>query len=466
MARTGKIRAFYPIRSKALTRLDFPKGFLWGAATASYQIEGAWNQDGKGESIWDRFAHTPDHIQNGDTGDIACDHYNRVAEDIVLMKELNLQAYRFSIAWTRLLPQGRGEPNPKGLDFYERLVDGLLEANIRPVVTLYHWDLPQALQDMGGWAHPSSPDWFADYAQLAFDRLGDRVPTWITLNEPWCSAILGYGKGEHAPGICDYTRAYQAAHHLLLAHGSAVQRFRQGGYAGEIGIVLNPQHYLPASNSEADRRACQRVYEENLGLFALTTLRGRYPEYLLHWAGSHQPNVRTGDLELIAQPLDFLGVNYYMTQRVAHAVTGGMLKADAPSISETGWGRTEMGWGIAPMGLKAMLVDVWEKYQPKKIYITENGCALLDTPDENGFVADWGRIDFLRAHLHAAHAAIQAGVNLQGYLVWSLVDNFEWSWGFRPRFGLVRVDYTSGRRIPKQSARWFAETIRSNAIEI
>lgn len=447
-------------------RCSFPDGFLWGAATSAYQIEGAWNEDGKGESVWDRFAHRPFNVENGVTGDIACDHYHRLAEDVALMKDLGLQAYRFSVSWPRVLPNGRGKVNARGLGFYDRLVDALLSAGIRPVVTLYHWDFPQALQELGGWPNPSSPDWFADYASVVFRKLGDRVPLWITHNEPWCGAFLGYGSGHHAPGVCDYTRAYQTVHHLLLSHGKAVQVFRQGGYKGEIGIALNPQHYLPASGGEADRRACQRMYEEGVALFLEPLFFGRYPEYLMEWIGSHRPKINPGDMETIAQPIDFLGVNYYMTHRVSHSVDGGILKASAPTISAPGWGRTEMDWGIYPAGLAAMLEDIQQKYNPPQIYLTENGCAIVDTPDENGFVADWGRVNYLRAHLHAAQEAIVAGVNLRGYFVWSLTDNFEWAWGYRPRFGIVRVDYDTQRRTPKQSARWYSEVMRQNGFVI
>ena len=375
---------------------QFPDGFLWGAATAAYQIEGAWNEDGKGESIWDHFVHRPYNILNDDTGDVACDHYHLMPEDVAMMKELGLQSYRFSISWPRVIPQGRGAVNEKGLDFYDRLVDNLLAADILPNVTLNHWDYPQALMEAGGWPNRDSVNWFVDYAQIMFDKLGDRVTMWSTHNEPWVVAFLGYATAVHAPGICDYSRAYQAAHHLLLSHGKTVQLFRQGGYQGEIGIVLNLHGFEPASDSEADRAACQRAYEENVSLFMEPLFKGRYPKYLFEWIGSHRPKIQDGDLDIISQPIDFLGINHYMSHPVAHDLSGSLLKARLGFVFAPGWGETEMGWGINPPGLRGVLLDVKEKYGNPKMYITENGCALRDIPDETGFVADWGRVNYLR----------------------------------------------------------------------
>jgi len=445
-----------------MNELRFPDRFLWGAATSAYQIEGAWDADGKGESIWDRFVRRPCHVLNGDTGDVACDHYHRMPQDVALMKELGLQSYRFSISWPRVVPQGRGPVNEKGLDFYDQLVDHLLTAGILPNATLNHWDFPQALQEAGGWPNRDSADWFAEYARVVFDRLGDRVPLWSTHNEPWVIAFLGYATGLHAPGICDYSQAYQAVHHLLLSHGKTVQLFRQGGYKGEIGIVLNLEHVVPASERKADRAACQRVYEETESLFLAPLFRGHYPEMLFEWIGSHQPRVMAGDLDLIRQSIDFLGVNHYRTEAVSHSIAGSLLKAESTPLSASGWGQTEMGWGVDPPGLTAVLLDLKENYGNPKMYITENGCAFRDVPDEMGFVADWARVNYLRAHLRAALDAIEAGVNLHGYYAWSLLDNFEWAMGYGPRFGLVRVDYETGMRIPKQSARWYSEAISRN----
>jgi len=443
---------------------QFPEGFLWGAATAAYQVEGAWNEDGKGESIWDRFTHRPYTILNGDTGDVACDHYHRMPADVALMKELGLQTYRFSISWPRVVPEGRGAVNEKGLDFYDRLVDSLLDAGIVPNATLNHWDLPQAIQDAGGWPNRDSADWFADYARVAFDRLGDRVALWATHNEPPVVAFAGYAYGVFAPGIADSSQAYQAAHHLLLAHGKAVQAFRQGGYEGEIGIVIDFHHYQPASDSEADRAACQRARENAARFFADPLFKGRYPETLIEWIGPHAPRVQAGDMDLISQPMDFLGVNHYMTFAVSFTPRGGLLKFSMEQVSAPNWGRTQVGWGVNPAGLTAALLDIKEEYGNPKVYVTENGCATADVPDADGFVADWGRVNFLRAHLRAVHDAIQAGANVQGYYVWSLMDNFEWVSGYEPRFGIVRVDYQTGKRIPKQSARWYSEVIASNQV--
>lgn len=444
----------------------FPDGFLWGAATSAYQIEGAWNVDGKGESIWDRFTHTPYKVANGDTGDVACDHYHRVPQDVALMKELGLQTYRFSISWPRVLPEGRGAVNPKGLDFYDRLVDQLLAADILPNATLYHWDLPQALQDLGGWPNRDITDWFAEYARVMFDRLGDRVPMWSTHNEPWVVAFVGYATGRHAPGICDYSQAYQAAHHLLLSHGKTVQLFRQGGYQGKIGIVLNLSPFVPASDTQADRAACQRAYEENASLFLEPIFHGRYPAALFDWIAAHRPHVQAGDMATIHQPVDFVGVNYYMTHAVAHDVNGTLLKTASKMVSAPGWGRTEMNWEVNPPGLTAVLRDLKEKYGNPPLIVTENGCALRDTPDENGFVYDRGRVNFIREHLLAIHQAIQAGADVRGYYVWSLMDNFEWVEGYRPRFGIVRVDYATGERVPKHSALWYRQVIAANGVPL
>ncbi len=443
---------------------QFPDNFLWGAATAAYQIEGAWNEDGKGESIWDRFSHRRYNVLNGDTGDVACDHYHRFEQDVELMKWLGLKTYRFSVAWTRVLPEGRGPVNSRGLDFYDRLVDSLLAANILPNATLYHWDFPQALQEEGGWPNRDSVDWFADYGRLVFDRLGDRVALWATHNEPWCAAFLGYGNGHHAPGLCDYTQAYQTVHHLLLAHGRAVQVFRQGGYKGQIGIVLNPQHYLPATESEEDRAACQRVYEQGVSLFLEPLCYARYPQALMDWLGPHRPKVQDGDLKLISQPLDFLGVNYYFTESVSQDVDGGILKARSRPYSAPGWSQTDMGWGVNPAGLEAVLLDIKTKYGNPRLYLTENGCAFPDLLDADGAIRDPARLNYLREHFLAAHRALEAGVDLRGYYVWSLLDNFEWAWGYARRFGLFHVDFASQRRAPKASAHWFADVIRRNGL--
>jgi len=446
--------------------LVYPEGFLWGAATSAYQIEGAWNEDGKGESIWDRFARWPGHVLNGDTGDTACDHYHRMEADVALMAELGLPWYSFTLAWTRLLPQGRGAPNPRGLAFYDRLVDTLLARGIQPKATLYHWDLPQALQDEGGWPAPATAEAFAEYARLAFDRLGDRVKIWATFNEPWVAAFLGYGHGLHAPGLCHAQAAYQSAHHMLLAHALAVQVYRQGNYGGKIGLILNLNHILPASQRPEDLAAAERVYAETHRIFLDPLVHGRYPEAFYAWLGPHAPRRQAGDLARIHGTYDYLGINHYNTDTAAYDVHASWLKARLRPYTAPGWGFTTMNWGVNPAGLRAELRDLQENYGNPEVYITENGCALPDQPDENGFVADWERIAFLRAHLREVHAAIQQGARVRGYFVWSLFDNFEWERGYTQRFGLVRIEYNTLKRIPKQSARWYGEVIRRNGISL
>lgn len=449
-----------------MTRYNFPEDFLWGVAASAYQIEGAWNEDGKGESIWDRFVRHPDRVLNGDRGDVACDHYHRMVDDVDLMARLNIPCYSFTISWPRILPQGRGKLNPKGLDFYHRLVDTLLSHNIQPKATLYHWDLPQTLQEQGGWVRRESVEWFADYAEVVFQALGDRVHLWGTINEPWVVAFLGYGAGIHAPGICDATKAYQTAYHLLLAHAKAVQVFRQGGWKGKIGLILNLNHLLPASDHEEDYLATQRVYAETHRFFLEPIFNNRFPTDFFTWLGPHAPDVNEDDLKLIFQSVDYLGVNYYNSDWVQFDLFGGWLKARLIPYCAPGWGFTEMGWGINPYGIKAELIDLRDSYGNPLVYITENGCAMPDQPDENDFVADWDRIHYLSAHLLQVAQAIDTGVNVKGYFVWSIFDNFEWERGFSKRFGLVRVNYETLKRVPKQSAYWYREVIRSNSLSI
>jgi beta-glucosidase len=444
----------------------FPDGFIWGVASSSYQIEGAWNEDGRGESIWDRFTHTPYHVLTAETGDRATDHYHRMAEDVALMQHLGIRSYSFTVSWSRIVPDGTGGTNPRGLDFYDRLVDALLAAGIRPMTILNHWDMPQRLQDQGGWPNRETVDRFADYAGAVLERLGDRVGTWATHDEPWVAAFLGYGTGLHAPGVCDYSQAYQAAHHLLLAHGTVVRQFRELGMAGEIGLLLNLNGLLPASAREADVAAAQRIHDETHALFLDPIFNGTYPERLFDFIGSHRPRIRAGDLALIHQPIDFLGLNYYNTDLVSFDVFGGLNKARLTPYSAPGWGRTEMGWGIDPDGLRREVLHVTRNYAVPQLYITENGCALPDAPDEHGFVADWDRVRYLSAHILALHQAIQEGANVRGYFVWSIMDNFEWERGYGPRFGLVRVDYETLERIPKQSAYWFAQLGKQNALTV
>jgi len=449
-----------------MAQLSFPENFQWGTSASAYQIEGAHQADGKGISIWDTFTRWDGHVLNKDNGDIACDHYNRMPQDIALMKEMGIPLYSFTVSWTRILPEGRGQVNTKGLDFYDRLVDALLEAGIRPKTTLYHWDFPQLLQDLGGWPNRDSVEWFGDYARVVFDKLADRVKLWATHNEPWVASFLGYATGFHAPGMCDYSKAYQTAHHMLMAHGRAVQIYREGGYKGEIGLILNLNGLLPASNSEEDIAATQRVHDETHALYLDPVFKGSYPQRLFDYIGPHQPKVQEGDVELIHQPIDFLGLNYYNTDYVSFDLFGGLNKAHITPYSAPGWGRTEMNWGINPDGLKQEVLYLKENYGNPKIFLNENGCAMPDDPDEKGFVADWDRINYIRAHIHALHEAMEAGANVHGYFVWSFFDNFEWERGYSKRFGLVRVNYETLERIPKQSAYWFRDVIKKNAIEI
>jgi beta-glucosidase len=445
--------------------LNFPDGFLWGASTAAYQIEGSWNKDGKGESVWDRFTHRKYTIRNGDTGDDACDHYRLMPKDVALMEELGLKSYRFSIAWTRVLPGGRGKINPKGLGFYDRLVDRLLRAGIMPNATLNHWDFPQALEDLGGWPNRDSADWFADYARVVFERLGDRVPMWATHNEPFVAAFLGYATGIFPPGVSDYSLGFRAAHHMLLAHGKAVDAYRHGGYRGKIGIVVDHPNIVPASRGKADVAAWRRVFFSNQGLLLEGVFNGRYMEDVMDWIGPMKPEVRAGDMEQISRPIDFLGINHYRTDVVSANSRGGFFKAITEKYSAPGWGETDMEWGIDPQGMTEVLKGIRDRYGNPPVYITENGCAFEDRPDSKGYVEDWGRVDYLRAHIRAVHRAISEGCDVRGYYIWSLMDNFEWARGFEPRFGIVRTDYKTMRRIPKLSARWYYDVIAQNGID-
>ena len=444
---------------------SFPSNFVWGAATASYQIEGAWDEDGKGESIWDRFTHTPGHVFEGHTGDVACDHYHRWPQDIELMKALGLRAYRFSIAWPRILPDGRGRVNQAGLEFYSRLVDGLLAAGITPFVTLYHWDLPQALQDAGGWPARATAEAFVEYAGVVSAALGDRVKNWITHNEPWCVSILSHQIGAHAPGLRDTEAALRAAHHVLLSHGWAVPVIRANSPGAEVGITLNMEWVEAASRSAADARVAGEA-EGRFNRWFLDPLYGRhYPADVVAGYAAALPNgldfVLPGDLDAIASPTDFLGLNYY-SRRVARDEGAAdnlpqEILADRP--------RTEMGWEEYPEGLYGLLNWLHFGYRPPKIYVTENGASFGNGPDAAGRVADTRRLNYLRDHFSAARQAMNNGVPLAGYFVWSLMDNFEWAEGYRQRFGIVWVDYETQQRIPKDSALWYRDVIAANGFE-
>jgi beta-glucosidase len=462
--------------------LQFPADFIIGSATASYQIEGAAHEDGRTESIWDTFSRTPGKVVNGDTGDVADDHYHRLDEDLDLMKRLGLEAYRFSIAWPRVQPGGRGAANEKGLAFYSRLVDGLLERGIRPIATLYHWDLPQELEDAGGWPARDTAYRFSDYAAIAGRALGDRVHTWTTLNEPWCSAYLGYGSGGHAPGRTSGADALAAVHHLNLAHGLGLQALRStvDKADAQYSVTLNFHVLRPGDDNAED--AMRRIDALANRAFTGPMLRGEYAADLLEDTAkvTDWQFVQPGDLDVIQQPIDFLGVNYYSTATV-RTWDGRTPKQGAdghkPS-SGTAWPGSErvefieqpgpytaMGWNIAPDGFEELLVSLHEQFPELPLMITENGAAFEDTEQE-GRVHDPKRIDYLRRHFTAAHRAMQRGVDLRGYLVWSLLDNFEWGYGFSKRFGIVRVDYESLERTIKDSGYWLAELAETHVIPV
>lgn len=434
--------------------LAFPKDFVWGTATASYQIEGAWNEDGKGESIWDRFAHTPGKIDNGDTGDVACDHYHRWREDVALMRQLGLRAYRFSMAWPRVLPNGRGAVNQRGIDFYTSLVDELLAANITPYITLYHWDLPQALP--GGWLNRDTAGYFADYAALVVRRLGDRVKNWITLNEPWVAAFVGYEEGRHAPGEKSTRAAFQVAHHLLVAHGLGMQAIRASASQVNAGIVIDMFPTEAGTDSPQDQALAERAWQRGAGWFLGPLLQASYPAEIWASLGDNTPQVLPGDLALIAQPMDLLGVNYYSR----HLIQNGVYVKPVPGSEYT-----EMGWEIHAPAFGRLLHRIHHAYKLPPLYITENGAAFRDQVDADGQVHDPRRLNYIREHLQQIHAAIQAGIDVRGYFLWSLIDNFEWAYGFSKRFGIVYVDFATQKRIIKDSGKWYARVIAQNGID-
>lgn len=457
--------------------IHFPSGFTWGTATASYQIEGAWQEGGKGLSIWDAFSHTPGKIIDGSTGDVSCDHYHRWKNDVEGMASMGLKAYRFSIAWSRILPAGRGEVNPEGIRFYSELIDGLLDKGIEPWVTLYHWDLPLALQlEMDGWLDPRLAGIFKDYAAVCFEHFGDRVKHWITFNEPWVVSILGYGQGIFAPGRVSNDEPYLAAHTILRAHGMAVREYRerfQPDQNGIIGMTNNCDWREPLSRATADVDAAERAVEFFLGWFADPLYRGDYPACMRERVGTRLPAFTPADREMITGSQDFFGLNHYTTMYAAHR------RADATEVASPfgnggisgdqdvhlsahpGWHTTAMGWSIVPWGLRKLLRWIDARYGHPPIVITENGCAFPDVP-ARGVIDDTRRIEFLDAYLSEAHRAIDEGVDLRGYFLWSLMDNFEWSSGFTRRFGLWHVDYATGARTPKSSAAWFSRLVADN----
>jgi len=434
--------------------MSFPDEFVWGAATAAYQIEGATEADGRGESIWDRFSHTPGRVANGDTGDRACEHYYRWREDLDVMSSLGLQAYRFSISWPRIQPDGRGPVNQKGIDFYRRLTEGLLERGITPLATLYHWDLPQALQDEGGWVSREVAERFEVYAELVFEHLGDLVDDWVTHNEPWVTSFLGYGYGTKAPGIQDWYAALASAHHVLLSHGKAVAAFRAGRSTGRIGITLDLTHVY------GDAEAALRFDGNRNRWFLDPVLRGGYPADMIDLYEARLGPlefIHPGDLEEIAAPIDFLGVNFYQPAVVQLDGDQGPIGVEElPPDGPT----TAMGWRVAPDALTELLLRLKRDYGDLPLLITENGASFDDPQiDGTGVVEDAQRVDYLRGHIAAVESAVGAGVDVRGYYVWSLLDNFEWEHGYSSRFGIVGVDFESQRRTPKRSALWYRDLI-------
>ena len=437
----------------------FPEGFLWGAATAAHQIEGSPLADGAGPSIWTRFAHTPGMTHNGDTGDLACDHYRRFKDDVALMRDLGLQAYRFSISWSRVLPDGKGRVNQAGLDFYSRLVDELLDKGITPLATLFHWDLPAALDDRGGWLNPDIADWFADYGQLMFRTLDGRVKRWVTLNEPWVVTDGGYLHGALAPGHRSLFEAPIASHHLMRAHGAAVQAYRAEG-AHEIGLVVNLEPKYPASDGADDADAVARAHAYMNRQYLDPVFKKSYPEELREVFGKAWPEWPAEDFELISTPIDFLGINYY-PRSVTKASDSYPLRASA--VRQPLGTYTETGWEVFEQGLTDTLTWVKDSYGDIPMYITENGAAFFDPPVADGDrVRDPLRIDYLRRHIGAVGKAIDAGCDMRGYMVWSLLDNLEWSLGYSKRFGIVHVNYGTQQRTPKDSARWYGKVIATN----
>lgn len=436
----------------------FPADFLWGAATSAYQIEGSPLADGAGASIWHRFAHVPGSVASGDHGDVACDHYQRFEADVALMRELGIQAYRFSIAWPRVLPEGIGPINERGLDFYARLVDGLLDKGIRPFVTLYHWDLPATLEDRGGWAHGDAPQWFAEYSHLMFRRLGDRVPMWATINEPWVITDFGYVSGVHAPGRRNLDEAAAVARNLILAHAAAVVAYR-AERKQQIGLAVNLAPIHPATHSSADAQAVRRMDAYLNRQFLDPSLLGRVPVEMDELFGAAWRSFSEDELERIRQPIDFLGINYYLRLVVRDDASAG--PARAAIVPPTNDRVTATGWEVYPQGLTDTLQWVRERYGDLPLYITENGAAFDDVLCPNGGVKDLARVQYLEDHLRAAGRALRAGVDLRGYFVWSLLDNFEWQSGYSPRFGIVRVDFDTQLRTPKESSRFYERVIRS-----
>jgi len=438
-------------------QVSFPDDFVWGCATASYQIEGAWDEDGKSESIWDRFCHTPGHVRNNDTGDVACDHYRRYQDDVKLMGEIGLKSYRFSISWPRTYPDGKGTPNGKGIDFYNKLVDQLLASGITPFPTLYHWDLPQALQEKGGWTNRDTAKRFEEYAHNMVEKLGDRVKRWIVFNEPWVCTVMGYMYGHHAPGIREPKEALKAMHIVNLAQGMAARAMRETRLVDAVGTAHSMSPSYPATNSEADKDAAERRFAFTNLWFLEPGQNGRYPDaYVDNENIEERLGVEPGDMEIVKEPADFIGINLYTGGLVAHDPQNPNLgvRAVAPEQIE----RTDFGWEVRPDALYDVVMRIWRDYQ-LPIYITENGAAYNDGPNEQGDVPDTRRVRFLERYLAQLARAIDDGADVRAYYLWSLMDNFEWAFGYDMRFGITHVDFETQKRTIKQSGYWYRDVI-------
>jgi beta-glucosidase len=458
-----------PAETAAAGPIPFPKNFWWGTSTAAYQIEGAWNEDGKGESIWDRFSHTPHKIKNGDNGDLACDHYHRYREDLDIMRRLGMKSYRFSIAWTRIQAAGSGRPNPKGLDFYSRLVDGLLEAKIRPFPTLYHWDLPQALEDAGGWPNRDTAQRFADYTDIVMSALGDRVQSWMIFNEPWVFTTLGYLRGTHAPGRTDVGAFLRATHVVNLAQGMAFRVMKGVRPRCFVGTAFSLSPMQPATGSRADHEAAERAHAFQNVWFLEPALRGRYPDAFVG-VTPEMLGVQTGDMDKVRAAFDFIGVNNYYRNIVSairpRTISLNPLAKIYPVDVKVGGNtgaKTEMGWEVYPRGLYEIVMRIAKEYS-RPIEITENGCAYADAPGKDGVVHDARRIAFFHDYLRELARAIKEGADVRGYHAWSLLDNFEWAEGYSKRFGLTYVDFKTQKRTVKESGEWYAKMAQANAL--
>ncbi|KGX88095.1 beta-glucosidase [Pontibacillus halophilus JSM 076056 = DSM 19796] len=447
-----------------MTTIQFPKDLKWGAATAAYQIEGAANKGGRRPSIWDTFSHTPGNVKNGDNGDEACDSYHRYEEDVQILKELGVDVYRFSISWPRVMKDDEGTLNPEGIAYYRTLIQSLITEGIEPIITLYHWDLPQTLQDIGGWENRETVNAFQTYAEAMFREFGDSVKKWITINEPWCASFLSNYIGVHAPGKQDLQAGIDVAHHLLLAHGRAVESFRGMVPDGEIGYAPNADWLEPYSNSQEDIDACKRDMQWKIEWFMDPVFKGEYPALLQDIFAKHNAYVKVeeGDLETISQPIDFMGINYYSGSIARHKKDNGLF--DVEAIWD-GYDKTDIGWPVYPEGFYNLLTHIHQLYGDVPIYITENG-ACYNHEVENGMVNDQERIDYLKQHLTALHRAIKSGVPIKGYILWSLMDNFEWAEGYSKRFGIVHVNYRTFERTKKESYYWYQKVTHNNWFEL